>query len=309
MSSVLAVAVLVVPASTSARQPEVRPVAVAPDDAALAPYLTQKLTWGPCAPLATTDEERKTFADPRFDCTFLAVPLDYAQPGRQAREDRDDPAEGAATRPHRIGPCSPTPAAPAVRVSTFLPRFACGLPRHRPPAVRPRRLRPARGRRQRPHHRLLHHRRDRRRARPTSTSTRRRPGVAQTESENKDFASAAPIASATTCSPTSAPATSPATCGRATRCSATRSSPTSATPTAPHRHRVRRPVPDRRARARARRRDQPGAGPVESRLTQSRGFQRAFDNFAKECAAHAECPLGSDPPQALGACCRRSSSR
>ena len=38
----------------------------------------------------------------------------------------------------------------------------------------------------------------------------------------------------------------------------------------------------------------PALGPVESRTTQSRGFQRAFDNFAAFCAAQPDCPLGTD---------------
>ncbi|MFC5994926.1 alpha/beta hydrolase [Pseudonocardia hispaniensis] len=61
------------------------PVAATAPDAALQPFYDQKLAWGPCAPYATTDEERTAFANPRFDCARLEVPLDYARPeGRRA---------------------------------------------------------------------------------------------------------------------------------------------------------------------------------------------------------------------------------
>jgi pimeloyl-ACP methyl ester carboxylesterase len=39
----------------------------------------------------------------------------------------------------------------------------------------------------------------------------------------------------------------------------------------------------------------PSLGPAESRTAQARGFQRAFDAFAADCAERAGCPLGSDP--------------
>lgn len=43
-------------------------------------FYEQQLDWGPCADLASNDEERAAFADPRFDCARLEVPLDYGAP-------------------------------------------------------------------------------------------------------------------------------------------------------------------------------------------------------------------------------------
>ncbi len=51
----------------------------APDG--LARFYGQQLSWGPCAPFATTDDDAKAYADQRFTCARLTVPLDYAQPG------------------------------------------------------------------------------------------------------------------------------------------------------------------------------------------------------------------------------------
>jgi pimeloyl-ACP methyl ester carboxylesterase len=43
-------------------------------------FYDQQLSWGPCADYAATDTDRTAYADPRFDCTRLTVPLDYAKP-------------------------------------------------------------------------------------------------------------------------------------------------------------------------------------------------------------------------------------
>ncbi|HLS79244.1 MAG TPA: alpha/beta hydrolase [Nocardia sp.] len=39
--------------------------------------------------------------------------------------------------------------------------------------------------------------------------------------------------------------------------------------------------------------------PVEEALRQAAGFQRAFDAYAADCAQSADCPLGTDPAQAV----------
>ena len=60
--------------------------APAPAQPGLDRFLSQELSWGPCTDFARTDADRQTFADPKFDCTYLEVPLDYADPGgRTAR--------------------------------------------------------------------------------------------------------------------------------------------------------------------------------------------------------------------------------
>jgi pimeloyl-ACP methyl ester carboxylesterase len=62
-------------------------------------FYAQKLTWGPCAPYAASPDDRQTFADPKLDCSYLQVPLDYAQPtGKTAqiavlREKASQPAQ------------------------------------------------------------------------------------------------------------------------------------------------------------------------------------------------------------------------
>ncbi|MBA3905715.1 MAG: alpha/beta hydrolase [Pseudonocardiales bacterium] len=46
----------------------------------LSRYYTQKLTWGPCGPYATTSDDAGAFAAKTFECARLTVPLDYAKP-------------------------------------------------------------------------------------------------------------------------------------------------------------------------------------------------------------------------------------
>lgn len=49
-------------------------------------FYSQRLTWSGCKDFATTDRDRKNFADPNLRCTRVEVPLDYAHPqGRTAR--------------------------------------------------------------------------------------------------------------------------------------------------------------------------------------------------------------------------------
>jgi pimeloyl-ACP methyl ester carboxylesterase len=48
-------------------------------------FYGQDLAWGPCAPFAATEEDRQIYADPALQCARMQVPLDYAQPqGRTA---------------------------------------------------------------------------------------------------------------------------------------------------------------------------------------------------------------------------------
>ncbi|WP_433274277.1 alpha/beta hydrolase [Pseudonocardia xinjiangensis] len=51
-----------------------------PDPTQLSRFYEQKLSWGPCADFATSESDRPTFSDPKFDCARLEVPLDYAAP-------------------------------------------------------------------------------------------------------------------------------------------------------------------------------------------------------------------------------------
>lgn len=57
-----------------------RGVAAAVVPPGLESFYDQELSWGPCAPFATTPDDAAGFADPVFDCTRVTVPLDYAKP-------------------------------------------------------------------------------------------------------------------------------------------------------------------------------------------------------------------------------------
>lgn len=58
--------------------PQPGPAASAPVD--LARFYDQQLTWGPCVPYATNDDDAKAYASTSFACAKLSVPLDYTQP-------------------------------------------------------------------------------------------------------------------------------------------------------------------------------------------------------------------------------------
>lgn len=101
------------------------PAAAATPDDGLGTFLDQKLTWGPCAAFAQAGGA-DALTDPKFDCTFLTVPLDYAHPeGRTAkiamvRQKALDPAA-------RIGSLFTNPGGPGGSGVTFLPSLAGGL--------------------------------------------------------------------------------------------------------------------------------------------------------------------------------------
>ncbi|MEK6441677.1 alpha/beta hydrolase [Pseudonocardia sp. T1-2H] len=46
----------------------------------LARYYGQQLSWGSCSPFSKTQDSAQPFADPKYDCAYLEVPLDYAKP-------------------------------------------------------------------------------------------------------------------------------------------------------------------------------------------------------------------------------------
>jgi pimeloyl-ACP methyl ester carboxylesterase len=43
----------------------------------------------------------------------------------------------------------------------------------------------------------------------------------------------------------------------------------------------------------------PNADPVEADIRQAAAFQKAFDDYAADCAKDADCPLGTDPAKAV----------
>ena len=42
----------------------------------------------------------------------------------------------------------------------------------------------------------------------------------------------------------------------------------------------------------------PNADPIEEDLRQTAAFQKAFDDYAADCAKDSNCPLGTDPAKA-----------
>ncbi|RZT87025.1 alpha/beta hydrolase family protein [Pseudonocardia sediminis] len=54
--------------------------APAPTPPELAAFYDQQLSWGPCSGFAGSSADTAAFADPKFDCTRVEVPLDYAKP-------------------------------------------------------------------------------------------------------------------------------------------------------------------------------------------------------------------------------------
>ena len=79
------------PAGPSGSAGSSAPSTPAPDPTAgitpaLAPYYAQTLQWGSCLPFAASAEETLAYADRTLDCAVLRVPLVYATPdGREAR--------------------------------------------------------------------------------------------------------------------------------------------------------------------------------------------------------------------------------
>lgn len=263
-----------------------------------AAFLTQQLQWGPCAPLARTATDREAFANPQYDCAFLTVPLDYTVPdGRTARiamlrQRALDPAA-------RIGTLFTDPGGPGGSGVSFLPALA-GLIGDGEVARRfdligfdPRGVGVSE---------------------PTidcSTDAEvdaersdldldpSPEGVAQTEAEYEAFA--ARCAERVGLDVLSNVGTRDVardlqiahevlgdpqlsyvgySYGTAIGAEFAEQFPGE----------VRALVLDGAL--------DPSLGPVESRTTQSRGFQRAFDNVAAFCAAQPACPLGTDPAAA-----------
>ncbi|WP_338051194.1 alpha/beta hydrolase [Pseudonocardia acidicola] len=121
----MSAAVLVTAACTAAAPAQTTPAAATPSDPALAQYYDQKLSWGPCAPFATTANDRQAFADPKYDCAKLQVPLDYAHPdGKKAelgvlRQKALDPAA-------KIGSLITNPGGPGASGMSALPSIISG---------------------------------------------------------------------------------------------------------------------------------------------------------------------------------------
>ncbi|GAA1849473.1 alpha/beta hydrolase [Pseudonocardia ailaonensis] len=86
--------------------------APAPTPDALNRYYSQTLSWGPCAPFATSSDAARSFGDPRFDCAKLEVPLDYAKPDGKTAQIAVLRARSTGTPQQRIGSLLVNPGGP-----------------------------------------------------------------------------------------------------------------------------------------------------------------------------------------------------
>ena len=87
-------------------------------------FYDQQLSWGPCADYATTDDDRAAFADARFACARLEVPLDYTSP-------EGDTAQIGVLRQQatgdRIGSLLVNPGGPGGSGMSLVPSLSKGL--------------------------------------------------------------------------------------------------------------------------------------------------------------------------------------
>lgn len=287
----LAVSVAVAPAAVAAP-------ASAPAPEGLERFVNQELSWGSCADFARTDADRQAFADPKFDCAYMQVPLDYAQPDGEVariamlRQKALDPAA-------RIGSLFTDPGGPGGSGVGFLPTLA-GLLGTGDVARRfdligfdPRGVGVSE---------------------PTidcsntaEIDTERADldldtspqGVAQTEAEYKAFAQRCAdrvgldvLANVGTRDVARDLNIAHQVVGdeKLTYVGYSYGTQIGAEYAEQFPGSVRALVLDGAV--------DPSQNPVESRLTQARGFQRAFENFAASCVRQAGCPLGPDVPGA-----------
>jgi pimeloyl-ACP methyl ester carboxylesterase len=127
----LSLALVAQPAGASRPAAPVQPAtnavpASGPDagpDSGLDRFVGQQPAWGSCGGFARNPEQQQTYADPRYDCAYLEVPIDYAQPdGKTARiallrQKALDPAA-------RIGSLFLDPGGPGGSGVSFLPALA-----------------------------------------------------------------------------------------------------------------------------------------------------------------------------------------
>ena len=90
-------------------------------------FYAQTLSWGGCVPFATGPDDRSAFADARYECARLQVPLDYAAPtGRTAELGvlrRKAEGKGAG---QRIGSLVVNPGGPGVSGMSAVPALFGG---------------------------------------------------------------------------------------------------------------------------------------------------------------------------------------
>jgi pimeloyl-ACP methyl ester carboxylesterase len=80
LTALVAVAAPTVACDSAGSSGTVVTPSASPPAAELQKFYGQKLAWKGCAEFALSDEDRTSFANAKFDCSYLEVPLDYAQP-------------------------------------------------------------------------------------------------------------------------------------------------------------------------------------------------------------------------------------
>ncbi|WP_308282832.1 alpha/beta hydrolase [Pseudonocardia nigra] len=261
-------------------------------------FLDQELQWGPCDDFARSEQEAQALADPRFDCTFLEVPLDYSDPGGEVariamlRQKALDPEA-------RIGSVFTDPGGPGGSGVSFLPVLASLI---------------GEGELAQKFDLIGFDPRGVGFSEPTIDCSNAAEidaeradldidpspeGVAQTEAEYREFAQRCVervgldvLANVGTRDVARDLRIAHQVVGdeQLTYVGYSYGTQIGAEFADQFPEAVRAMVLDGAV--------DPAQDPVESRLTQARGFQRAFENFAAWCAGQAECPLGTDPAAA-----------
>jgi pimeloyl-ACP methyl ester carboxylesterase len=277
---------------------------VGPVPAGLNKFYSQSLTWGDCAPYATSVDAKSAFQSKTFQCARLTVPLDYAKP------DADTITLGLlrrrATKPdQRIGSLVINPGGPGVSgmeaAAGLAGQAATGVLGERFDFVGfdPRGV----GASQPQVRCLTDAERDADRADDSEVDSSPQ-GVAKTEQEEKDYA---------------------VKCDQRTDKHEQMLANVGTRDVARDVDILRSALGDKQltylgysygtllgsayaeafpANVRALLLDgavDPEQGPVESLIAQGAGFGKAFDEFAKWCAARQDCALGNDPAGAVHA--------
>lgn len=275
-----------------------------PDPGATAPpglesFYRQQLAWGPCLPFAQTADDRESLADPSLQCAKMRVPTDYARPDGATAEIAVL-RHGVSDPSRRIGSLVINPGGPgasgvsaAASLSSTVAATETGR-RFDLVGFDPRGI----GASTPPVRCLTGPEQDaERRDDDTDASPR---GVAQTEAEERQFAGRCAERSGTellanvgTRDVARDMDVLRAVLGeeKLTYLGFSYGTRIGYTYAEQFPRNVRAMVLDGAL--------DPDQNPVDQVVEQGRGFQGAFDAFARDCARQPDCPLGPDPAQAV----------
>jgi pimeloyl-ACP methyl ester carboxylesterase len=99
-----------------------RPSPAVDPAARLEPFYGQRLSWGPCGGYADGSADRVAFGSPRYECTRLLVPLDYARP--DGATARIGVLRQRASGADRIGSLVMNPGGPGASGMELVPALA-----------------------------------------------------------------------------------------------------------------------------------------------------------------------------------------